>query len=242
MTSSPDWTDCGQGVGARPIVAYWSFGQAWRRHAYILPSFLLSLVVCGWFVTWGDWKFFERESFCSFYDAQALSMIDGHLDVPPQAIAFEAYIFQGKTYGYFGIAPALLRIPLLITFNHLDGLWSRALMMLACAINLICVYRILWLIRGDFPMNTRSQRALDSLFILCAALGSTNVFIVARSFTFHEAIIWGSTFALLFAWTFLKYLRTPSLRLLTLAGAFAFMSFHSRATAGAGALLAMCVI
>jgi hypothetical protein len=242
VTSSPDWTDCGQGVGARPIVAYWSFGHAWRRHAYILPSFLLSLVVCGWFVTWGDWKFFERESFCSFYDAQALSMFDGHLDVPPQAIAFEAYIFHGKTYGYFGIAPALLRIPLLITFNHLDGLWSRLLMMLACAINLICVYRILRLIRGDFPTNTHSQRALDSLFILCAALGSTNVFIIARSFTFHEAIMWGSTFALLFAWTFLKYLRTPSLRLLTLAGAFAFMSFHSRATAGAGALLAMCVV
>jgi hypothetical protein len=55
------------------------------------------------FVTWGDWKFFEQEYFCGFYDAQALSMIDGRFDVPPAAIGDEAFIFQGKAYGYFGI-------------------------------------------------------------------------------------------------------------------------------------------
>ena len=31
----------------------------------------------------------------------------------------------------------------------MDGLWSRMMMMIGCAINLICIYRIMRLIRGD---------------------------------------------------------------------------------------------
>src|ERR1041385_6475823 len=63
-----------------------SWKQRWRDHAYILPSIFLSLIVCAWFVTWEDWKFFEPEDFCGFYDAQARSLIEGRLDVPPTAI------------------------------------------------------------------------------------------------------------------------------------------------------------
>lgn len=214
----------------------------WRDHAYILPSFLISLIVCAWFVTWGDWKFFEPEQFCGFYDAQALSMIDGRLDVPPDAMGSEAFVFQGKTYGYFGIAPALLRLPLIIASDGMDGLWSRLMMLSACTLNLICAYGILRLTRKKAAVNSTSQRILHSLFILCAGLGSTNVFLIGRSFTYHEAIMWAGTFALLFTWTLLKYFTRPSWGWLTLAGFFAFMSFHSRATVGAGALLAMCAL
>jgi hypothetical protein len=224
---------------AESITTHRWWSKVWRNHAYILPSFLISLVVCAWFVTWGDWNFFEPEQFCGFYDAQALSMIDGRLNVPPTAIASEAFVFEGKTYGYFGIAPALLRLPLIVAFDGMDGLWSRLMMMIACAINLICAYRILRLIRRD-AVTTRNQRVLHSLFILCAGIGSTNVFLIGRSFTYHEAIMWGGTFGLLFAWTLLKYFAKPSLGLLALASLFAFMSFHSRATVGTGTLLAMC--
>src|SRR5205823_9583220 len=114
---------------------------SFRCHGYIVPSFLLALVVCAWFVTWGDWKFFEQEDFCGFYDAQALSMIDGRFDVPPAAIGDEAFIFQGKAYGYFGIGPALLRIPLVVAFESMEGRWSRMMMIIGTAINLICAYR-----------------------------------------------------------------------------------------------------
>ena len=215
---------------------------SFRRHGYIVPSFLLALVVCAWFVTWGDWKFFEQEYFCGFYDAQALSMIDGRFDVPPAAIGDEAFIFQGKAYGYFGIGPALLRIPLVVAFESMEGRWSRMMMIIGTAINLICAYRILLLIRNKPTVTTTTQRLLHSLFIVCAGIGSTNVFLTGRSFTYHEAIMWGGAFSLLFAWTILKYLAQPGHWRLALAGFFAFMAFHCRPTAGAGALLAMSII
>lgn len=213
-----------------------------RNHAYILPSILLSLIVCAWFVTWGDWKFFEPEDFCGFYDAQARSLIEGRLDVPPAAIGNEAFTFQGKTYGYFGMGPALLRIPLVLASAKMDGLWSRMMMLIACAINLICIYRIMRLIRGDEPVSRRSQRLLHSLFILCAGIGSSNIFMLGRSFTYHEAIMWAGTFALLFTWALIKYLARPGYGSLALASFFAFMSFHCRQTVGAGVLMMLSVL
>ncbi len=202
----------------------------------------ISLFVCAWLVTWGDWKFFEHDALSSFYDAQALSILTGHLDVPRQAIGFEAYLFHGKAYGYFGIGPALLRIPLLICFPHLDGLWARSMMMIASILALICAYRILMLTRRNLEQPAKFQHLLTSLFLLNAAIGSTNLFIIGRTCVFHEAIIWGSTFALLFAWTLLRYFESPSRSLLALCGLSAFFSFHSRATAGAGALLGLCLL
>jgi hypothetical protein len=216
--------------------------RVWRRHRYIVASFLVSMLVCGWFVTWGGWRLFEREQFCGFYDAQALSILNGHLDVPRAAIGCEAFTFEGKTYGYFGITPALLRIPLLIVFDEMDGLWSRLMMLIACGINLLCAYKILRLLRRARPIDTRTTRALHSLFILCAGIGSTNIFLVGRSFTYHEAIIWAGAFALLFTWTVLNYFARPRGRLLALAALFAFMSFHSRPTVGAGVLLGLGAI
>ncbi len=159
----------------------------WRRHAYILPSFLICIVTWSWFVTWGDWKFFEPEDFCGFYDALARSILHGHLDVPRDAIGVEAFTFEGKTYGYFGIGPALLRIPLVLIFPHMDGLWSRLMILIAATISLICAYRVMRMIRLDAVANTRVQRVLDSLFILSAGVGSTTVFLVGHSYTYHEA-------------------------------------------------------
>jgi hypothetical protein len=216
--------------------------RGWRRHRYILGAIVPALLVCAWFCSWADWKFFEPEQFCQFYDAQAISLLDGRLDVPPAAIGTEAFIVGGKTYGYFGIAPALLRLPLVIAFEGMDGRWSRLMMMIAAATNLFCAYHIVRAIRGHRVVTTWREKLLDLMFILCAGIGSTNVFLVARSFTFHEAIMWAGTFALLFTCVTLKYLARPRRRLLALAGCCAFMSFLSRPTVGAGALLGLGVL
>lgn len=214
----------------------------WRRHSYIFPSFLVSLIVWCWFVTWGDWKFFQPEEFCGFYDAYARSILHGHLDVPRSAIGLEAFTFEGKTYGYFGIAPALLRIPLVLIFPNMDGLWSRVMILLAATISLICGYALLRMFRGTVRELTTGERVLHSIFIITAGIGSTIVFLVGRSYTFHESLAWSGAFALLFAWAISRYFQRSQTKFLLLAAAFAFMSFHSRATTGAGALLAIGIL
>lgn len=198
--------------------------------------------VCAWFVTWGDGRLFDSEPFTEFYDAQARAMLHCRLDVPPRAIGFEAFVRDGKSYGYFGIGPALLRLPLAAVFPAMDGRWSRSFILIACGINLVCAYRLLLRLRGNARPDNRAQKVMFSLFVLCAGIGSTTVFIASRAYTYHEAIIWGGAFALLFMDCLMRYLETPRLGLLAAVGIFAFLSFHSRATVGAGALLMLCVV
>src|SRR5947208_1537184 len=107
------------------------------RHGQVLSSFALCLLVLGWFVTWGDWRLFDAERFGGYYDAQARSILQGRLDVPPAAIGFEAFVRDGKSYGYFGIAPALLRMPLLLLFPHMDGHWSRLMMLIGAWLSML---------------------------------------------------------------------------------------------------------
>jgi hypothetical protein len=219
-----------------------TLGRWWRRHSYIFPSFVASLIVWCWFVTSGDWKFFEQEEFCGFYDAYARAILHGHVDVPRSAIGLEAFTFEGKTYGYFGIAPALLRIPLVLIFPNMDGQWSRVMLLAAATTSLVCAYALLRMFHGPARELTTGGRVLHSIFILCAGVGSTIVFLIGRSYTFHEALAWSGAFALLFAWAIARYFQRSQTKFLFLAAAFSFMSFHSRATTGAGALLAMAIV
>jgi hypothetical protein len=213
-----------------------------REHLFILPVLIIVLTTFAWFVTWGGWHLFDSEPLTGYYDAQARGILHGRLDVPPGAISFEAFLRDGKSYGYYGVAPALLRLPLAAMFPRMDGRWSRSFLLVACALNVLYAYRFLLLLReGDTPLSP-AQKKTFSLFVLSAGIGSTNLFMASRSYVYHEAIMWGATFSLLFAYYLVRYLRRPTLRLLGFAGALAFMAFFSRATGGAGALLALLLL
>ncbi|HWE92741.1 MAG TPA: hypothetical protein VG269_02100, partial [Tepidisphaeraceae bacterium] len=116
------------------------------RHLFIVPSFVIVAVVISWFVTQGDWRFFEAESFGDYYDGLATSMLHRRLDVPPDAIGGEAFIFEGRYYGYFGPTPALFRMPLNRFAPSLRNQWSRASMLVACLVGLLFTYLIILLL------------------------------------------------------------------------------------------------
>src|SRR6476620_7728907 len=56
-----------------------------------------------------------------FFMAQADAMVHGHLDVDPEEIRSECFIRDGLCYGYFGITPSVLRLPL-----YVKGRWFRS--------------------------------------------------------------------------------------------------------------------
>lgn len=47
------------------------------------------------------------------FNDMLLRLLRGQFDVDPDVITFEAFVTGGKTYAYFGIFPALVRLPLL---------------------------------------------------------------------------------------------------------------------------------
>jgi len=181
-----------------------------HRHRIFLACALPVLLLFTWVITQGGFRLIAWESFGDYYDYQARSLLQGRLDVPPERIGAEAFVVDGHTYGYFGITPALLRLPFAAT-----GLWfgqlARLFMFLDFAACLVFAYHILRLLwRQGTGRSDEPPRWTTVLLTLGAGLGSTLFYLSSRAFTYHEAVLCGAAFTLASAWFSLRALERPS--------------------------------
>lgn len=162
---------------------------------------LFSAVISGW-----NFELLARESFGQFYDHQAASLLEGRLDVPKEALGEEAFLFEGKIYGYFGPAPALLRVPFNLAGTGFGRL-SRGFMVVYFAACLAAAYALLiHAARRLGGEDTWPARGQVVLLILGAGTGSTLFFLGSRAYVYHEAILCGAAFALWGTWASLRWL------------------------------------
>ncbi len=90
------------------------------------------------------WELFARGPFTSdFYDAQAYALSRGHLDVDPQVASIEGFVVGGKTYLYYGIVPALARLPFAAFTDAFDGRLVVLSMAAALAVGCLAAARLL---------------------------------------------------------------------------------------------------
>jgi hypothetical protein len=203
-------------------------------------TFLAMLVICGlvftWHITQGTFQLIYPDSFGSFYDQQAASLLQGGLDVPESAISGEAFVVNGKFYGYFGITPALLRLPL-AAFNGLTGQVSRLYMLGFYLLGLAAAYAVLCqgtrLVTGAKVWPSRWSVAL---LMGSAGLGSTLLFLGSRAYVYHEAILAGAAFALITVVALIRWWLTGHRRWAGLALLAGLVALHARPTPGLFAL------
>lgn len=212
-----------------------------RAHAWFLGSALLSSVVFGWMLTFGTFRFVAEDVFGSFYDHQAAAWLEGRWDVPEPALSGEAFVVDGKIYGYFGPTPALFRVPtaaLGVTPGKLTRLW-------------MLVDYLAWLI-GGYALLRLAVRWRDATaepapwaivaFTATIGLGSTIFFLGSRAYVYHEAILCGAAFALWAVYAALRYLRAPASRWWLGSLACGVLGVHARAPIGLFALTVLgCV-
>jgi hypothetical protein len=68
-----------------------------------------------WFITLlllsnGTFQLFAPEMLDKAFDNMLVHLLGGEVTVDREAIDFEAFTHDGKTYAYFGVFPALLRL------------------------------------------------------------------------------------------------------------------------------------
>lgn len=209
-------------------------------------AFLLTAAVCSLafaaMITNGTFQLLFHESFGNFYDFQALSSLQGRLDVPEESLQGESFVYNGKIYGYFGVTPALLRLPFVI-FGVAFGELSRAAMLVFYAATLVGAYLLLLdairLLRPDRPSPATWQTLLFTVHI---GLGSTVFFLGSRAYIYHEAILCGIMFAVFSCWCSLRHLSAPAGRWWLGALALGTLSVHARPPTGLFALTVLgCV-
>jgi hypothetical protein len=217
--------------------------RRFRRAA--LVGGLLAGLVFFWMVNAGQLNPFHAERFGNFYDIQAHSLLDLHWDVPAKQVVFEGFLIDGKTYVYFGPVPALLRLPVVAITDSLDGRLTQVSMLAAFAVAIVFVTRLSWrirgLVRGNAPVSRLELWAVGG-YVFLLATGSVMLFLASRAFVYHETELWAAALALAAYDAILGVLLEPSRRWIILAGLWGTAAFLTRATVGAGPLVALGII
>jgi hypothetical protein len=203
------------------------------RFAAICTGFVI-LTAAAYFVTHEQWKLFSGKGFVTFYDEQGRSLMQGKWDVPPSALGAEAFVVDGKSYGYFAFAPALPRVILNYFWPSHFGQWSRLSILIGMA-SLIAAF-------FSFRALLDSPILFEPLVLLILLGGTTAMFLCASDLIYHEAIMWGAALAL---WANIWsgwYLKTGRFRFLLLGALSGFGAFFARVPSGLAALTCAALI
>lgn len=179
-------------------------------HVVFLITAAACVVVFAAVLTCGTFRLIAPDAFGEQYDWQARSLLQGRLDLPREARTAESFVFEERTYIYFGPTPALLRLPFVIVGAGFGQL-TRLFLLGYFAAWLAAVYAVLIavtrLARGPAALPSRGTTILVTV---CAGLGSTMFFLASRAYVYHEAILCGAVFALWAGWCVLRWLGEPT--------------------------------
>ncbi len=169
------------------------------------------------------------------FNAMLARMLQGGFDIAPEAIGMEGFLHGDQVIAYFGIFPALLRLPLLALPDGMVLDVTRLSIVAAAGFAVFWQIRAVWLLleRGVLPKA------------LAAALGAALMFggpqvQFLRATMYEEVLQWSAAFAALFVFQALAGLIeenvTRRLRWLALAAGLALLT---RASTGAGLMAAL---
>jgi len=207
---------------------------------------LLSSLVFVWILNAGRLEFTQRQRYGGdFYDAQARSLLDLRWDVPIEVAGIEAFVTDGKSYIYFGPVPALLRMPVLVVTESLDGRLTQLSMIAAFAVALAFAGRLCWrvrgLVRGRSPFS-RPEALATAGYALLLGTGSSVLYLASRPWVYHEATLWGIALSLAAYDAIVGLLVRPSGRALALASLLASAALLTRPTVGGGPVAALGLV
>jgi hypothetical protein len=202
----------------------------------------LSVAAFAWMVTDGTWNFLQTGVVSDFYDAQARALLHGHWYVPANVASIEGIVEHHRTYLYYGPVPALLRMPVLLLTQRLDGRLTELSMLVAFTAALIFVARLSWRIRvlvAGHGAVSIGEALVGAAVVLAVGIGSQFWYLGSDAVVYHEAEIWGAALAL-GAFDFLVgFIVKPSLRAGVLAGTFSTLAILTRGSVGAGPVAAL---
>jgi hypothetical protein len=188
------------------------------------------------------WHLFDRGPFSSdFYDAQARALSRGHLDVPPAVAGIEGFVVRGRTQFYYGIVPALARVPVSAATQALDG--RLVLLSLTAALAVACLAgaRLLQRARDavGVAVPARWWPWLTGGFAVTIGLSTPLLWLSSRALVYHEAELWGAALAVLGFERVVAWWSSRSRRDLVWASVVASLALSTRGSSGIGPVLAL---
>ena len=163
-------------------------------------AWAVTALSCVWYLfllTNGRFALFAPEPLGGIFDDMAWQMLHGRFTIDPAVVGLEAFPWHGQVYSYFGIFPALLRMPLVL----LDGPTPPSLSRLSCwaglCVTATAATALLLGARERLPEpatgNAGSAVALGATLLAAPLLSMT-----FTGWVYNEPIIWGTAVATCF--------------------------------------------
>jgi len=166
-------------------------------HRLLLPAMLGALVYYAFLITAGGQALFFNEDLGLTYNSMALNLLVGRFDVDPAAIGSEAFIRDGRSYAYFGILPALLRLPVL-AFPDLRGVsltWPYTVLALTIGAG---AHGWAWLTAMQAVPDGPVRQFLRTRLVASALLSGPPVMLAFTRSIYDESMAWAWAWAMLF--------------------------------------------
>jgi hypothetical protein len=221
------------------------------RRTFVVASSLgafLALLLFVLIMQGSRQSFLDEDLLGGFYDAQAQSLLKGQMSVDPDVPGLEGFRIGDETQIYQGIAPAVIRMPLLVLTDRFAGRLTGVSMLLAFSTSLAFLIAAGWRIRSLLRDSAaiRSAEAVCTGIVAFGIAGSSLLFLSSATWVYHEALLWGAAFSIasltsLFYWLAPTRASEPKARLgtLLLAVIFAGLSVNTRSSIGLGPLAAL---
>ncbi len=175
-----------------------------------------------------------------FYDVQARALIHGHLDVPADVAGIEGFVVGGKTYLYYGLVPALARVPVVAVTDALDGRLVVLSQLGAVAVASLASARLLR--RASAALLVRVPPWVVGAFAFGAGAATPLLWLGSRPLVYHEAELWGAALALVAFDRVVLWWGSRTPVDLAWAGAAATLAASTRGSSGFGPAVALGVL
>ena len=139
---------------------------------------------------------FWSDTLGGLFDAQAVALRAGHLDIRDGSLGFEAFQMGSRSHSYFGLLPSLARIPVLAIAPSLRGQLTRLSMLAACAVLMVALGRLLLEALRRVPVEALGGwwRAWVAGLAMILGVLAGPMFLATRAWAYHEATLWGLAF------------------------------------------------
>jgi hypothetical protein len=145
----------------------------------------------------GTFQLFAPEWLDKTFNNMLVHLLRGEFTVDREAIAQEAFTRDGKTYTYFGIFPAALRL-LAIPFTDIaQAELARLSCLTAVVIFVALQLRMLLTVHHSVPKASRRPEFL-AVMVAATVLSGPQLYILGTAGLLHEPILWSAAMAAAF--------------------------------------------
>ncbi len=162
-----------------------------------MPAFALILLAVALYyaflLTAGTFDLFAPQLYGMTFNSMLLNLLHGTFDVDPATVGGEGFVRDGKTYAYFGVFLAFLRLPLLLS----GGLWTVDMTTLSCLVAAVtiaaCNLAAVLMVYRALPPS--GLRALLLIALGSAALFSGPEISFLKASIYQEVVLWANACA-----------------------------------------------